>query len=121
MKHSAKQAIINQSPNGIVFTCTSCNKIHIEFKNLNFNFTAKQYDYFVQYFNNLQIEIWEEKNENTLYRRKIIVPIGHHSFNIMLHRLEVIELRQLLNQYQSETKMSEYNVMPYILHPCFLS
>lgn len=91
------QKTINQTENGKIFRCSTCNKIHIEFKNLNFNFNNEEYRYFADYISGLKGEEWEYKNRNSNYRRKIIVQINHRNVRILLNNCELQELKQLFN------------------------
>jgi hypothetical protein len=88
--------ILNKCTNGKVFKCGSCNKIHIEYKNIALNFSNEEYNQFARYFRNLDGQYWEQVNYNSEYKRKIIVPIGHKNLNILLNNNELIELKQLL-------------------------
>lgn len=88
--------LVNQSANGSVFKCSQCQKIHIEYKNLNFNFDNEEYERFVNYISKLDGEKWEAKNKNNIYNRKIIISIRHETFNVILHNHELLELKQLL-------------------------
>ena len=99
------QKIINQTENGKIFRCESCNKIHIEYKNLNFNFKEKEYLDFAKYFQKLDGQYWEYLNRESPYQRKIQVPIGHKNLNILLSNTELQELKSLLSKpivYQLE-------------------
>lgn len=96
MNNSKPIHILSSTPNGLVYKCNSCSKIHIEYKNLNFNFTQSQYDYFANYFNKLDADYWEDVNKRSPLKRKIVVPIGHDSLNVLLNRKEIEELRKLL-------------------------
>jgi hypothetical protein len=87
--------IINRTQNGQVFRCSKCKAIHIEYKNLNFNFSVKQFDHFADYLTKLDGKYWENKNKNSQFKRKIIVPIGHQSFRVLLSKEELDELKQL--------------------------
>ncbi len=87
---------INQTKNGRIFRCVSCNKIHIEFNNINFNFNDEEYEHFVDYFKDLDGEFWELVNSNSNYKRKIIVPVGHRNINFLLNNEELDELKELL-------------------------
>jgi hypothetical protein len=87
---------INQTKNGRIFRCASCDKIHIEFNNINFNFNDKEYIHFANYFKGLDGEYWELVNTNANYRRKIIVPVGHNNMNFLLNQEELEELKELL-------------------------
>ena len=95
--HKANKTI-NQTENGKIFRCPGCNKIHIEYKNLNFNFSDKEYIHFSNYFKKLDGQYWEKMNLNMPYRRKIIVPIGHENVNILLNNTELQELKRLLSK-----------------------
>ena len=86
---------INQTKNGSLYVCPKCDKIHIEFNNLNFNFSNKEYTAFVRYISNLNGAFWEKENSNTNYKRKIIIPIGNDNFNIVLNNGELEELKLL--------------------------
>jgi len=87
--------IISQTENGQIFRCPTCRLIHFEYKNLNFNFTNKEYQHFANYFLNLKGEYWEIKNGNAHFRRKILIPAGKNNFNILLNNEELIELKSL--------------------------
>lgn len=88
--------IINQTRYGIVFKCSNCNKIHIEFNNFNLNLSEPDYRLFVQYINNLDGDYWVEKNKGSICQRKIRIPITPTAVCLMLHPNELSELRQLL-------------------------
>ena len=102
--NDTKQKITNKTANGKVFKCVKCSLIHIEFKNLNFNFTQLQYNHFANYILGLEGEKWEYLNRNTIYVRKIIIPIGHQNFNFILNNTELTEFKLLLSVYQSDAK-----------------
>lgn len=88
---------LSKTENGNVFRCSGCNKIHIEYKNLNFNFNEREYVRFARYFKELDALYWEKINSHLPYRKKIIVPVGHSSFNVLLNKEEVQELKTLFS------------------------
>lgn len=90
--------IICQSENGKVFNCTSCKLIHFEYKNLNFNFTTYEYEFFSNYFLNLNGEYWEIENANCFFERKILIPAGTNNFNILLNNEELFELKEMFSK-----------------------
>ena len=98
---------INQTENGKIFRCSSCNKIHIEFNNLNFNFNDKEYAHFANYFLKLNGKYWEEINLYSNFKRKIIVPVGHKNVNFLLNNKELQELKQLLSKSKINFKKIE--------------
>ena len=86
---------INKTQNGQVFKCDKCNLIHIEHKNLNFNFTEKQFDDFDEYLSKINGQEWEEKNKNSKFKRKILITIGRQNFRVLLTNDELEELKKL--------------------------
>ncbi len=90
--------MINQTENGKIFKCSKCDKIHIEYKNLNFSFTYKEYESFAAYIKDLDGKNWEDSNHDSLYSRKIMISILHDNFNILLHNYELEELKFLLSE-----------------------
>jgi hypothetical protein len=96
--------IINRTTNGTVFRCNKCEKLHIEFNNLNFNFTSSEYEYFVDFFRRLDEDFWESINTRSVYKRKIIVPIQHRNFMILMNSREVKEMKVLLGIEKPELK-----------------
>jgi len=101
---SSSLNIINQTNNGKVFLCDTCNAIHIEYKNLNFNFTSEQFKNFVNYMSRLNWAEREPKNRDSYYDRKILIPMGHDSFNVMLNNSELEEIKNLLHIKMPERK-----------------
>ncbi len=96
---------ISRTENGHVFLCPACNMIHFEYKNLNYNFNDEaEYLQFVNYFLKLDGEHWEEVNEGIYFKRKIIVPGGHPSFNMLLNNEELIELKDLFKGNDRKTE-----------------
>jgi hypothetical protein len=99
--------IIKRTKNGLLFYCKSCDLIHLEFKNLNFNFSEKQMVKFTGYIKNLNAREWERINKDSPFKRKIVVPISHDSFNFLLNGAELAELQDLV----STTKTSTLNTL----------
>jgi len=97
MMKKSTQTIMNQTLHGRIFKCDQCDRFHIEFKNLNFNFTKEQLESFVDYLVQVDGEWCEQQNQRLAFRRKIVLPIGHDYFNVLLNADELQELKQLLN------------------------
>ncbi len=90
--------IINRTSCGLVFKCPLCNKIHIEFKNLNFNFSEKEYKHFTAYINNLDGFFWEMRNASSVFTRKIRIPLNDtNSFCFLLNTEELGQFKELLS------------------------
>jgi hypothetical protein len=95
---ACKLRLMKQTINGKVFVCNSCNKFHVEYKNLQFTFSESEYRFFVDYFTKIDTAYWETINKNSIYQKKIMVPIGHHNFTMMFDCFEIVELRELLGE-----------------------
>ncbi len=108
--------LFSKTKNGKVFLCSKCNEIHIEFNNLNFNFSDIEYKHFSNYFLKLKLDEWERINKDSFYNKKIIIPIGHKNFNVILNREEFIELKQLLspNKYQNQFQLISTSFLNFI-------
>ncbi len=99
--------ILSQTTNGKIFRCLTCKQIHIEYKNLNFTFSKDDFVLFREYFLELNPEVWAHKNRNTVYTRKIMVPIGHRNFTAMFHTSEIYELKELFKKMKRDTNRLE--------------
>lgn len=88
--------IINKTRYFIVFKCSHCNKVHIEFNNFNLNLSEPDYSNFVQYIRGLEGDYWTAINNKSIYRRKIRIPITQTTTCLMLHTEELYALQQLL-------------------------
>ena len=116
-----KQIIVGQTVHGRVFKCFKCNLIHVEFKNLNFNFTDEQYKHFTDYIKSLDGAKWEYTNRNSSYTRKIMVPIGYQNINMMFHADELQELKSLLSMSQPECSFKQYTSTTHLDFFVFLN
>lgn len=90
--------IINKTRFGLVFRCSQCKKIHIEFNNINLNFSENEYKRFSDYIHHLDGQYWAEQNNNSPFRRKIRIPISSTPVCLML---TVEELSLLCNLLES--------------------
>ena len=97
----------NTTANGKIYKCTCCNKIYIEYKNLNFTFNEKEFDYFSDFIRNLDGILWETKNANSPLRRKIVIPVGHKNLRVLLNNVELQELKSLLSPNSHQLLPSE--------------
>ncbi len=102
--HQCSTQILSKTINGKIFMCKACDKIHIEFNNLNFVFTPEEFRFFRNYFKNLNEYHWENLNEKSQYDRKIMIPIGHTNFTMLFHAEEIQEMRRLLHNYNKKSK-----------------
>lgn len=88
--------LIGKTINGKIFKCSKCNAIHVEFKNLGFNFSEKQFQSFTESILELDGAEWEQRNHHSDFSRKIVIPTGHAAINILLNKQELDELKELL-------------------------
>ncbi len=84
--------LINKTKHGRIFKCSSCSAIHVEFKNINFNLKPKQFRDFADFISDINPEEYEERNAHVPYQRKIFIPTGNQSINIILNKEELVEL-----------------------------
>ncbi len=94
--------LIGTSTNGQVFKCESCKAIHIEYKNINLNFSEKQFKYFVEHLNTLDGKSIEKKYAHSPYNRKIAIATTHKAVNILLNNEELEELKLLLSHFNKK-------------------
>lgn len=99
--------ILSKTTNGIIFKCDSCKSIHIEYKNINFNFTKEQLNYFIDSIFDINATKVYEQNKHILYKRKIVIPIGNQNVNVLLNKEELIELKELLWSVRNKNKLSK--------------
>jgi hypothetical protein len=113
--------IIRQSPNGKVFKCPSCDKLHIEYKNLSFAFSDNEFNDFRDYFLRLQPEKWEYLNKDSCMGRKIMIPIGHRNVTSIFHVHEIYELKSLLGGVKKRHHPFEFIKLAHVEAPLSLN
>ena len=64
--------ILIETQNGKIFKCAKCDAIHVEYKNLNFNFKEEDFWKFAHYLQNLDGEEWTLRNKTSNFKRKIM-------------------------------------------------
>ncbi len=96
--------LISTTTNGQVFKCDSCKAIHIEYKNINLNFSEKQFKRFADFLNTLDGESMEESQSHSPYQRKIAIATSHKAVNVLLNKEELEELKLLLSRFDKETQ-----------------
>ena len=100
--------VMSQISSGKIFKCLTCDKFHIEYKNLNFVFSKAEFENFRDYFLKLDAEYWECLNKDTFYNRKIMVPIGHRNFTALFNIEEIYELKSLFLSIQQHKQNNEF-------------
>src|SRR5690606_31963084 len=88
--------IESQTKNGVVVTCTDCDKYQVLYKNLNFNFEQHEYDSFINYLSSIDSESWELEYKNSIYSKRIPIPTAQQNLMILVNSEELLELKKLL-------------------------
>ncbi len=99
--------LISTTTNGQVFKCDSCKAIHIEYKNINLNFSEKQFKRFADFLNTLDGESMEDSQINSPYHRKIAIATSHKAVNVLLNKEELEEFKLLLSRFNKKTHSLE--------------
>ncbi len=89
--------ILIETANGKIFKCSQCEAIHIEYRNLNFNFQKEDFRKFIQYVNSLGANETEKRNQQSIFSRKILMPVGNKCFNVIFNSIEFEEFKRMLN------------------------
>lgn len=106
--------IESQTKNGIVVSCTDCDKYQVLFKNLNFNFEQHEYDSFIKYLSSIDSESWELEYKNSIYSKRIPIPTAQQNLMILVNTEELLELKTLLiRKKQCEIKGISWNEINY--------
>ena len=88
--------VYNRTSNGSLFRCEKCQSIHLEFNNLNINFSnPNNYHEFAKYLHQINADEWVRINKDSPYHRKIVIPLGNGNANFMLHAGELEDLKRL--------------------------
>lgn len=88
--------ILSKSVNGQLYKCSSCNQIHIEFKNFLFAFNSNEYIFFRNSFINLDPHVVSKKNKDILQNGKLKISLGHKNMIALFSLEELQEIKQLL-------------------------
>ncbi len=90
------EVTINQTINGRIYRCSECNKIHVDYKNLSFTFSRKEYDNYQTYIQQLDPEYWADQNKQKSGEAKIVIPLNHPNLVMKFKAEEIYELKELL-------------------------
>ncbi len=88
--------LINKTAYGKVFICDRCDKIHLEFLNILINFNKKEYDIFLNFISNLDIDELEKRNAQNQFNRKIFISFKDSKMSMALYKHEFEQLKDLL-------------------------
>lgn len=86
---------ISKVSNGELSICKNCNIYHLEYNNIYFEFTVKQYEQFKTYLLNIESDYWEDRYADANVKRKIPIPSLQSNLVLMFNRQEISELKYL--------------------------
>jgi hypothetical protein len=86
---------ISKVSNGELSICENCKIYHLEYNNIYFEFTEKQYDQFKTYLLNIESDYWEDRYAGANVNRKIPIPSLQSNLVLMFNRQEISELKFL--------------------------
>lgn len=94
MCHKIKN--ISKVKNGQLTICETCNKYHLIFNNIFFEFYPIEFISFKKYILQLEVDLWENKKIGINMTRKIPIPTNQENLVIMFDRQEIEELKTLI-------------------------
>lgn len=114
MCHNIKT--ISKVKSGELSICENCNVYHLEFNNIYFEFTTKQFKQFKDYLDTIEIGFWERKYTCSKMKRKIPIPSLQRNLVLMFNRQEICELICLFSLgNNSYTKLLQLSEIDYTL------
>ena len=87
---------LHETQNGILLYMRGCKKFQLSFKNLYFSLDKFEYNEFLKFLKNIDINYWEKEYENSIYDKKIPIPTIQKNLIILMDRYEIEELIGLL-------------------------
>jgi len=100
--------LINKTPYGKVFICDSCNQIHLEFLNIQINFNQDEYENFLVFISNLDVDKWEKRNANNQFNRKIFISFKNSKISLALYKHEFEFLKNLLLKNLEKIQLTQH-------------
>jgi len=89
--------VLNRTSNGVLVFCQRKGMYQLLFNNLTFSLNQIELDSFFEYIKNIDCSYWEMEYRNSIYEKKIPIPTLQKNFIILFDRLEIKELKLLLN------------------------
>jgi hypothetical protein len=106
---------LKRTKDGLLIYCY-CNKsFQLLFKNINLNFTQNEFDSFAQYIYTIDENYWEQEYCNSVYNKKIPIPSEQANLLILLDRVDLYELRELLNYQVRFSRMISFREIDYTI------
>ena len=97
--------ILRSSANGQIFVCNQCQKIHLEFGNFSYDFTSEhKLNNFFGYLEQIDGLFYENQNQASAYRRKIMVPIPDTGLKVLFTSGELYEIKHLIRDFINRNK-----------------
>jgi hypothetical protein len=117
----AKRKIMNgphflrRTKDGLLVYCCCTKSYQLLFKNINLNFTQDEMESFYKYVNEIDEDFWEQEYCNSIYSKKIPIPSEQTNLMILLDRIDLYELRALLNFRDREIKIIGFREIDYTI------
>lgn len=89
--------ILHQTHSGQVFRCDHCAALHVEFGTIELRFSEEGYRTFWEMLDRLDLAAREKSFAHLTHRRKIHIAVGSTGATLVLHKHEVLELRELVS------------------------
>lgn|SRR5690606_144017 len=109
--------ILNRSKNGLLIFCKHSHMYQLLFNNLNFNFTQGEFESFQRYMFSLEVDYWEQEFKYSVYDKRIPIPTIQSNLLILLDKIEVLELKELIEMHQSGHKLIKASDINYQWQP----
>jgi hypothetical protein len=109
-----ESTVIHMTENGQIFICNECDKFHFEFGNIVLTFSEEHLRQFAEWILELDGEHWEAVCSDSVYRRKIQVPVGGCHLRMALTLEELGEVKKLLWRVLMEHRIGAHKVKTVI-------
>lgn len=104
-----KVRLISKSLNGQILLCP-CNKITIEFGNLQLHLDFKDFKAFKDYLDDIDADFYEGRNNSSPFKRKISVPLFSTKYMMAFSAEEIKELIQLMENAMASVKINDKGI-----------
>ncbi|TDN96278.1 DUF6686 family protein [Sunxiuqinia elliptica] len=96
-------------PNGQIYRCNACKKLHLEYGNLGLDFPSpEKLVEFKSYLKTVHANHFEHEVKSNNQRRKLLIPFANMPVKLLLSDAEIMELIDLLNDFMDLLSRSEY-------------
>nr|WP_123803307.1 DUF6686 family protein [Flavivirga aquatica] len=90
--------------------CCQCGIYHLEFNNIYFEFSRKEFEQFKAYILDIEMDYWEHRYAMAKLKRKIPIPSMQQNLVLMFKNQEIRELQMLLTTSTKDVFNSCLNI-----------